>query len=141
MTLRRVGADASLSAAADTAPLTIPRGRLAANTIEERSASAEDATEISNAIQAQERKPPRAIVAGTFPWAPAVLLALSIVLWASALPKIDLSQMSDYGLISVLPVQVWVAFAVFMVSVGVCLWHSDRAGWLLLIHVLAFIVM
>jgi hypothetical protein len=84
---------------------------------------------------------PRAVADRIVAWSPAVLLPTAIALWASSLPHIDLSRMNDYGLVSVLPARVWVAFAVFMASFVVCWWRADHARVLLFVHVLAFIVM
>jgi hypothetical protein len=83
----------------------------------------------------------RGVLQRIVPWTPAVLLPLAIALWASALPRIDLSRMNDYGLVSVLPARIWVAFAVFMMSFVVCWWRADRTRVLLAVHVLVFIVM
>ena len=86
-------------------------------------------------------RPPRAVADRIVAWSPAVLLPIAIALWVSALPHIDLSRMNDYGLVSVLPARVWVAFAVFMASFVVCWWRADRAQALLFVHILVFIVM
>ncbi|HEU4348821.1 MAG TPA: hypothetical protein VFR35_13670 [Actinoplanes sp.] len=66
---------------------------------------------------------------------------MAISLWASALPMIDLTRMNDYGLVSVAPARMWVGFAVFMLSFVLAWTRADRAGPLLAVHVLAFIVM
>ncbi len=81
------------------------------------------------------------LIALILKWAPVVLLPVAIALWASALPKIDLSRMNDYGLVSVLPAQVWAGFAVLMVSFVLCWWRADRAALLLTVHILVLIVM
>jgi hypothetical protein len=86
-------------------------------------------------------RPPRTAANRIVAWSPVVLLPTAIALWASALPHIDLSRMNDYGLVSVLPARVWVAFAVFMASFVVCWWRADRARVLLFVHILVFIVM
>jgi len=70
-----------------------------------------------------------------------VLPTAAVALWAGSLPAIHLGAMNDLGLVSVLPWQTWLAFAVLTLSFIVCLRRADRMDWLLLVHVLLLIVM
>ncbi len=70
-----------------------------------------------------------------------VLPIAAVALWASSLPGIHFGAMNDLGLVSVLPWQTWVAFAVLTLSFVLCWRRADRMAWLLLVHVLLLIVM
>ena len=92
-------------------------------------------------VRARRPRDAAAVLALILKWAPVVLLPVAVALWASALPKIDLSRMNDYGLVSVVPAGVWAGFAVLMVSFVLCWWRADRAALLLTVHILVLIVM
>jgi hypothetical protein len=67
-------------------------------------------------------------------------VAASILLWLTALPGIDLRQMSDLGLISVLPPQILVAVFVLSVSMLVTLLRGTPHGVIPTIHAIALVV-
>ena len=70
-----------------------------------------------------------------------VALAVAIALWVSALRAIDLSRMTDLGLISVLPPQAVASIAVLSAS-AVVLLRSGRPNWLIAgAHLLALVFM
>ena len=67
-------------------------------------------------------------------------LAVAMGLWASALPGIDTTRMSDLGLISVLPPQVPLAVVLIVASAA---WHLRRerlSGPFLAVHLAALIL-
>ncbi len=67
-------------------------------------------------------------------------LLAGLALWASSLPSIDLAAMNDFGLISVLPVQILLASMLIAAS---ALWHlrSERiSGPFLALHLAALIL-
>jgi hypothetical protein len=70
-----------------------------------------------------------------------VLPVAAVVLWVSSLPHIDPRAMNDLGLVSVLPRQTWLAFALLALGFIACLRHAERATWLLLLHVVLLVVM
>jgi hypothetical protein len=70
-----------------------------------------------------------------------VLPITAAALWASSLPGIHPGAMNDLGLVSVLPWQTWLAFALLTLGFIVCWRRADRMAWLLLVHVLLLIVM
>ncbi len=71
---------------------------------------------------------------------PVIVLA-AIVMWLHGLGEIDLSRMNDYGLISVLPLQVFLAVALLNVSFCLSLRAQPFRTPLIVLHVLALIVM
>lgn len=70
-----------------------------------------------------------------------LIVAIALVLWATALPAIDLRQLTDLGLISVLPAPIFLALALLNVSFFVGLRRLPGHTALLLLHLLALIVM
>jgi hypothetical protein len=69
----------------------------------------------------------------------AILCAFA--LWAASLPRIDLRQMNDLGLASVLPVPTYLALALLTVSFCIALRLPRWAEPVLLLHVIAAIIM
>jgi hypothetical protein len=70
---------------------------------------------------------------------PLALTATGLVLWMLALPEVDLRGMTDIGLVSVLPAQVFVALG--LVTAGfVASLHFRPVAPLLLVHVLAIVL-
>jgi hypothetical protein len=65
----------------------------------------------------------------------------TVALWLLSLNRVDLSRMNDFGLISVLPIPVFVALAVLTISFAVSLRERPVRTPLLLLHVLALILM
>ncbi len=68
------------------------------------------------------------------------LLLLSLALWAGTLSATDVGRMSDFGLVSVLSVEYYLALAVLTVSFCIAVRSPDRHWALLGAHVLALIV-
>lgn len=72
---------------------------------------------------------------------PLLALLVVAVLWLVSLPLVQLDAMSDIGLLSVLPIQYYIALGVLAVSISMLiLFRPDRTG-LLLLHNAAFIMM
>jgi hypothetical protein len=70
-------------------------------------------------------------------WAP---LALAVVLWAVALPAIDLDRMTDLGLISVLPATFYLALLALILGFCLTLAQSAGQGWAAPAYVATWIV-
>lgn len=72
---------------------------------------------------------------------PIVLGICAIVIWLASLQNVDLRQMTDLGLISVLPAQYFVALG--CLAVGFCvLWRSQWIrSWLPLAYILILLLM
>jgi hypothetical protein len=70
-----------------------------------------------------------------------VLPVAAVALWASSLPDINPHAMNDLGLVSVLPRQTWLSFALLAIGFLACLRRADRATWPLLLHVVLLVVM
>ena len=73
--------------------------------------------------------------------APAVIPGLTLLGWAASLRSVDIRNTTDLGLISVLPVGPFVAFAVLVVSFIWCLRQAREMTLVLGAHVGALIVM
>src|SRR5258705_4323500 len=69
------------------------------------------------------------------------LLAVSAALYVRALPSIDVSRMTDLGLISVLPEQTYAALVLLSVSAMLQLRRAPLSRALLSVHLVALIVM
>jgi hypothetical protein len=72
---------------------------------------------------------------------PAVLTLAALALWVRALSGIELRDMNDLGLISVIPASMLAAFALLVVSFCLCLRMQPLSELALLGHVLALIFM
>lgn len=71
----------------------------------------------------------------------AVCFALcALALWALSLEQIDVRQMTDLGLVSVLPLGVYMALALLIVSFGLALKQQRLVPPVLLAHVVVLIV-
>jgi hypothetical protein len=99
-------------------------------------------TDIAHNTQTTDRlvRPWRAGRAVTA-WLPLVLLPTSLILWLSSVGSIDMAAMNDYGLVSVLPAEIWAALVLLILSFAVCWRRSDSSGALLALHIVLFIVM
>jgi hypothetical protein len=73
-------------------------------------------------------------------WLPLAGVAVALVLWGVSLPRIDVGQMRDYGLIPVLPLTFWVALVVLLASFSVSVGRSAATTQHLAAHVVALIV-
>lgn len=70
-----------------------------------------------------------------------ILPAAAAGLWCASVPGIRPGAMNDLGLVSVLPWQAWLAYALLTAGFIVCWRRADRAVPLLLVHVLLLVVM
>lgn len=68
-------------------------------------------------------------------------VAWAMAIWFIALDEVDLTGMTDVGLISVLPVSIFAAIAALSVSYFVSLRAEPPRAWLMLLHIGALIVM
>src|SRR5512133_2815046 len=74
-------------------------------------------------------------------WLPLLMLPASLILWLSSVGSIDMAAMNDYGLVSVLPWQIWAALILLILSFVVC-WRRADSSWVLLaLHIVLFIVL
>ncbi|MDQ3865333.1 MAG: hypothetical protein M3304_00675 [Actinomycetota bacterium] len=64
-----------------------------------------------------------------------------LALWAFSLRPIEPQEMNDLGLVSVLPVPVFVSLAILALSFCLCLHRRETHDGIFLLHVLALIVM
>jgi hypothetical protein len=77
------------------------------------------------------------------PWSRYLLLLpllLAIVLWAAALPTIDVRSMTDLGLLSVFPLAVYIAFGLLTIGFCVAVQRPQTPVWLLALYVIALVV-
>jgi hypothetical protein len=65
----------------------------------------------------------------------------AVVLWAIALSDLDLRRISDYGLVSTLPVSFYVALGILVASFSIALIRRGTPTSLLALHVVVLIVM
>ena len=70
-----------------------------------------------------------------------LLPLLATLLWAMSLRHVDISQMNDFGLVSVLPLPLLVAPVVLIVSYCLALRQPRLAQPILLLHIVILIVM
>lgn len=70
-----------------------------------------------------------------------VTLSLALGIWLVSLHEIELAQMTDLGLVSVLPASTMVSLLLVTFSFTLCLRLASTTAPLLLLHVLAVIVM
>jgi len=69
-----------------------------------------------------------------------LLLLFAIALWAGSLGQIDVREINDLGLISVLPIPFFVAIAILSVSFGILIQQPSLRTTLLLAHIIVLIV-
>ncbi len=72
------------------------------------------------------------------PWA---VLALATVLWGVSLPGLDLEQLGDFGLVTLLRPTFYAALTLLTASFSVVVWSPKPQKWLLLAHLVLFIAM
>ena len=70
-----------------------------------------------------------------------VLPLAAIALYATSLPYIHPRAMNDFGIVSVMPWQTWLAFGLLTAGFIACWRRADQATWLLVVHVLLLIFM
>ena len=66
-------------------------------------------------------------------------LPIALVLWATSVPWVDMSNIGDYGLIPLLPFNFWLALAVLLVSFSVLVRRVSTPTPLLVSHVLTLV--
>jgi hypothetical protein len=72
---------------------------------------------------------------------PVALVGVSLLLWVAAVREIDLRQMSDLGLASVLPRTAFAALGILAVSFAAALCRRRPLGPVLLLHVVVLVFM
>ncbi len=72
--------------------------------------------------------------------APVALLSLSIVFWLISLPQIDTNRIGSLGLLSALPVTMYIALGLLAVSMIMAIDHNESSR-MLAAHVVAFVLM
>lgn len=84
-------------------------------------------------------------LAGAAPGLPSIAGLLVVVaavsVWAASLSTVDVNAMNDFGLISVLPPEMLVAFVAVVLSFCICVQWRGVAAPVLLVHLVALIVM
>jgi hypothetical protein len=65
----------------------------------------------------------------------------AVVLWAMALPALDLGRISDYGLVTALPAPYYAALAILVASFAVAVTRRGTPAPLLALHVIVLVVM
>lgn len=73
-------------------------------------------------------------------FAPALLVICSLVIWSLSLHNIELNNMNDLGLISVLPISFYVAILLLIISFGLVLSRRPVNDLVAFLNVLALIV-
>ena len=68
-------------------------------------------------------------------------LAVSVLLWAVSLPGVRVQEMTDIGLLSVLPVTYYIALIVVTVSFCLNVFQKEIASWMLPAHIILLILM
>lgn len=72
---------------------------------------------------------------------PIALIAVAVFLWLISLPVVKPRDMTDIGLLSVLPVTYYLGLIVLTASFSYTVFRHAEWRWLLFLHVLTFIVM
>jgi hypothetical protein len=72
--------------------------------------------------------------------APVALLSLAVVFWLVSLPRIDTNAIGSLGLLSALPVTMYVGFALVAVSMVISI-HRNESSPKLAAHVITFVLM
>ncbi|HLJ66470.1 MAG TPA: hypothetical protein VKX16_03820 [Chloroflexota bacterium] len=72
---------------------------------------------------------------------PLLLTACALTIWGLSLPSVDLSHMTDIGLISVLPGAVFLAIGLVNLSFALTLRQQRLQTWLILLHIGILILM
>lgn len=67
-------------------------------------------------------------------------VGLSLAVWALSLRGVDIREVSDLGLVSVLPVSYYLALAILAISFCVTLIRSTPRTWLALVHIVAVVL-
>ena len=83
------------------------------------------------------------IGSGMPPWGRYVLLLpflFAVVLWAAALPTINVRDMTDLGLLSVFPLSIYVALGLLTIGFCLAVQRPQTPVWLLALYVIALIV-
>lgn len=70
----------------------------------------------------------------------AIVVSSALTLWLTSLSGLDPKQITDYGLVSILPAQFYVALAILTLSFASFLRQERRLAAVLLLHIVALIV-
>lgn len=89
-------------------------------------------------LLAEEPLPATAKLRGALPWA---ALTLAAALWGVSLRGLDLEQLGDFGLVTLLPATFYAALTLLTASFSVIVWSPKPQKWLLLAHLVLFIAM
>ena len=74
-------------------------------------------------------------------WRPITLALLALALWSVSVGATDLSKMNDVGLVSVLPVPVYLALIILTISFCLTLYQAEFSEWKALFQVALLILM
>jgi len=80
--------------------------------------------------------PPAQASVSAYAWVSLIILALAAGLWVWGSTLIDLADMTDLGLASVLPLRMWIALGLLAVALVVALVDGRTPGWILALHVI-----
>ena len=72
---------------------------------------------------------------------PLFLVSCAVALWAISLPGVDPRNMSDLGLVSVLPPTFFAALAILTISFGLTVFQEEVSTPILLLHMVLYIFM
>jgi hypothetical protein len=72
---------------------------------------------------------------------PLLTTAGVLLLWVTSLPNIDLRQMTDLGLVSVLPPRFFMAFSLLILSFSFLVNQQPARSWVLLLHIIVLVLM
>lgn len=67
-------------------------------------------------------------------------LSFALVIWAISLPTIDPDGLTDYGIVSILPWQIWTSLVLLTIGFALTLTHRHASGPLALLHLVGLVV-
>ena len=73
-------------------------------------------------------------------WLLVIPLCGAIGLWATALPTIQVRDMTDLGLLSVIPLSIYIALGLLTVGFCLAVQRPQTPSWLLALYVMALVV-
>jgi hypothetical protein len=85
-------------------------------------------------------QPPTKATLGSAVTIASLLSLVAVALWAASLPGVDVSRMSDIGLVSVLPPAMFVSIAMLTISFCISLRELPRGKWLVLLNVVVLVI-
>jgi hypothetical protein len=72
---------------------------------------------------------------------PILLMVIGSAVWLFSLPQVNVTQMNDLGLVSVLPLTAWIALAVLTISFSLVLTAPKVNSVLILFHIVILVFM